>query len=124
MHLGLLRGILIVAVTPWVTNSDRDTVLPARFGVEAWGTSLPTIRSLKGGDRITNTPFVVDRSTLYDATILLIVLYPLSLRAVDPLLLSHVVHNIKHIVILFVGVNIARISGQSKRIDMVSSYLL
>ena len=35
MHLGLLRGILIVAVTPWVTDSDRDTVLPAGFGVEA-----------------------------------------------------------------------------------------
>ena len=76
MHLSLLRGILIVAVTPWVTDSNRNTVLPTRFGVKAWGTSLSTIRSLGDGDHITNTPFVVDRGALYNVTILLIVLYP------------------------------------------------
>ena len=124
MHLGLLRGILIVAVTPWVTDSDRDTVLPAGFGVEAWGTSLPAIGSLGGGDRITDTPFVVDRGALYDAAILPIVLYPPFLRAIDSLLLSHVVHDVEHVVILFVGVDIARIPGQSKRIGVVGSHLL
>ena len=109
MHLGLLRGILIVAVTPWVTDSDRDTILPTRFGVEAWGTSLSAIRSLRGGDRIINTLFMVDRDALYNTTILLIVLYPLSLRAIDPLLLSYVVYNVKHVVILFIEVDIVRI---------------
>ena len=67
---------------------------------------------------------MADRGALYDVAILLIVLYPLSLRAVNPLLLSYVIHNVEHVIILFIGVNIARILGQSKRIDMVSSYLL
>ena len=67
---------------------------------------------------------MANRGALYNATILLIVLYPLSLRAVDPLLLSHVIYNIEYMVILFVGVDIARILGQSKRIDVISSYLL
>ena len=67
---------------------------------------------------------MADRGALYNAAILLVVPYPPSLRAVDLLLLSDVVHNVEHVVILFVGVDIVRIPGQSKRIGVVGSHLL
>ena len=52
---------------------------------------------------------MIDRSALYNVTILLIMLYLLSLRAIDSLLLSYIIYNIKHIIILFIKINIVRI---------------